>query len=146
MHFLAFALVDHSAIQLFDLFCVTASEATTIKLRPQIWAMVVAQLVERSLPTPEVRRSNRVIGKIYNKCIEKTKKVIKRAGVVHFFKKDHNILRLHVDHWTNRLVLFPFQNMTKILDVACLPFYAIMKVRILPSKNLGSVRGTLARN
>ena len=28
-------------------------------------AVVVAQLVERSLPTPEVRGSNPVIGKIY---------------------------------------------------------------------------------
>ena len=29
------------------------------------WEVVVAQLVERSLPTPEVRGSNPVIGKIY---------------------------------------------------------------------------------
>jgi len=39
-------------------------------------AVVVAQLVERSLPTPEVRSSNPVIGKIYVafntvNCIEK---------------------------------------------------------------------------
>ena len=42
------------------------------------WAVVVAQLVERSLQTPEVRGSNPVFGKIYDerlptlKCIEKT--------------------------------------------------------------------------
>ena len=40
------------------------------------WAAVVAQLVERSLPTPEVRSSNPVIGKNYVafntvNCIEK---------------------------------------------------------------------------
>ena len=38
--------------------------------------MVVAQLVKRSLPTPEVRGSNPVIGKIVYvtvNCIEKTK-------------------------------------------------------------------------
>ena len=29
------------------------------------WAVVVAQLVERSLPIPEVRGSNPVIGKFY---------------------------------------------------------------------------------
>ena len=29
------------------------------------WAVVVAQLVERLLPIPEVRGSNPVIGKIY---------------------------------------------------------------------------------
>ena len=31
----------------------------------QCWEVVVAQLVEQSLPTPEVRGSNPVIGKIY---------------------------------------------------------------------------------
>ena len=29
------------------------------------WAVGVGQLVERSLPTPEIRGSNPVIGKIY---------------------------------------------------------------------------------
>ena len=29
------------------------------------WVVVVAQLAERLLPTPEVRRSNPVIGEIY---------------------------------------------------------------------------------
>ena len=33
----------------------------------KLWAVVVAQLVERSLPTSEVRSSNQVIGKIYIK-------------------------------------------------------------------------------
>ena len=31
--------------------------------------MVVTQLVERSLPTPEVHCSNPVIGKIYIECL-----------------------------------------------------------------------------
>ena len=51
----------------------------------------VAQLVERSLPIPEVCRSNPVIGKIYIEhlltvnCIEKTKKEKKEAGNIPFF-------------------------------------------------------------
>ena len=32
------------------------------------WEVVVVQLVEWSLPTPEVRGSNPVIGKIYMYC------------------------------------------------------------------------------
>ena len=47
------------------------------------WKVAVPQLVEWSLPTPEVRSSNPVIGKIY---IEKTKKR-KKAGNGHFLKK-----------------------------------------------------------
>ena len=55
-----------------------------------IWAMVVAQLVKRSLPTSEIRGSNPVIGKIlstklFTNCIiEKTKIKKKRPGI---FKK-----------------------------------------------------------
>ena len=50
--------------------------------------MVVAQLAEQSLPTPGVRGSNPVIGKIYIElftanCIEKTKIKKKRPGMVH---------------------------------------------------------------
>ena len=44
------------------------------------WKVAVPQLVEWSLPTPEVRSSNPVIGKIY---IEKTKKE-KRPGMAIF--------------------------------------------------------------
>ena len=55
----------------------------------------MAQLVERSLPNPEVCGSNPVIGKIYlystlnyrQLCIEKTKIKKKEAGNVPFFKK-----------------------------------------------------------
>ena len=55
------------------------------------WAVVVAQLVERSLPIPEVRGSNPVIGKnLYRtftvNCIEKTKIKKKRPGMAHFLK------------------------------------------------------------
>ena len=51
------------------------------------WAVVVAQLVEQSLPIPEVRDSNPVIGKkiimnIYYQLFWK-----KRSGMAHFFKK-----------------------------------------------------------
>ena len=53
--------------------------------------MVVAQLVEWSIPVPEVRGSNPVIGKIYIEqlftinCIEKTKINKKKPGMAHFF-------------------------------------------------------------
>ena len=57
--------------------------------------VVVAQLVERLLPIPEVRSSNPVIGKIYIEhfvylftinSIEKTKINKKRPGRAHFKK------------------------------------------------------------
>ena len=60
-----------------------------------IKSVVVAQLVERLLPIPEVRGSNPVIGKnlfIYltfvycQLCIEKTKIKKKRPGMAHLFK------------------------------------------------------------
>ena len=55
-------------------------------------AVVVAQLVERLLPIPEVCGSNPVIGKNLHStftvnCIEKTKIKKKRPGMAHFFKK-----------------------------------------------------------
>ena len=61
------------------------------KVKYEAWAVVVAQLVERSLPIPEVRGSNPVIGKnlsihltiVYCQlCIEKKKK---EAGDGPFF-------------------------------------------------------------
>ena len=45
------------------------------------WAVVVAQLVERSLPTPEVRGSNPVIGKLLHwtfNCLPSVNCVLKR--------------------------------------------------------------------
>ena len=57
--------------------------------------MVVAQLVERSLPTSEIRGSNPDIGKIFysrisTNCnkIEKTKIKEKRPGIAHLNKSD----------------------------------------------------------
>ena len=55
--------------------------------------MVVAQLVGWSLPIPEVRCSNPVIGKnLYQtltvNCIEKTKIKKKRPGMAIFYKKE----------------------------------------------------------
>ena len=53
--------------------------------------MVVAQLVEQLIPTPEVRSLNLVIGKIdIERFIEIWKgenKRIKRPGMAHFFEK-----------------------------------------------------------
>ena len=60
-------------------------------------AVLVAQLEERSLPTPEIRSSNPVIGKLLNgtfvfcqlvSCIERTKIKKKRPGWPIFFKKE----------------------------------------------------------
>ena len=62
------------------------------------WAVVVAQLVERSLPIPEVHGSNPVISKnLYwtftANFIEKMTIRNKRLGMAHFFKK-HSIYHL----------------------------------------------------
>ena len=54
-------------------------------------AVVVAQMVKRSLPAPELRGSNPVIGKLlyierlftFN-CVEKTKIKKKKQGMAHF--------------------------------------------------------------
>ena len=71
-----------------------ASKARKVVLK---WAVIVAQLVELSLPIPEVRGSNPVIGKKFfisiehlftiNCVLEKTKIKKKRPGMAHFFKK-----------------------------------------------------------
>ena len=55
------------------------------------WAVCVAQLVEQSLPIPEVRGSNPVSGEIFYwtftvNCFEKTKIKKKEAGNGRFFK------------------------------------------------------------
>ena len=63
----------------------------------QQWAVVVAQLVEWSLPTSEIHGSNPDIGKILstNRSIEKTKIKKKRPGMA-FLKKEYsnNILNV----------------------------------------------------
>ena len=54
------------------------------------WAVMVAQLVERSLPTPEIRSSNLTIGKVlstYYIQIEKTKVKKKRPGMPHLLTR-----------------------------------------------------------
>ena len=75
-------------------------------------AVVVAQLVERSLPKPEVRGSNPVIGEnlyIYwtfvycQLCIEKTKNKEKEAGNGPFFLKKKELqtaFELNENSWT----------------------------------------------
>ena len=52
------------------------------------WAVVVVQLVEWSLPTPEICGSNLVFGKVLptNCIIEKTKIMKKRPGTAHLKK------------------------------------------------------------
>ena len=54
-------------------------------------AVVVAQLIEQSLPTPEIRGSNPDIGKILsaNYTIEKTKIKKKRPGMPIFKKTNY---------------------------------------------------------
>ena len=72
----------------------------------------MAQLVERSLPIPEVRGSNPVIGKILylywtfvycQLCFEKTKKKKKRPGVVHLKKK----IIMFTSAWDLKITQFP---------------------------------------
>ena len=53
--------------------------------------MVVAQLVERSIPTPEIRGSNTVIGKFYMcfmSTVLKRRKYIKEAVNRPFIKRN----------------------------------------------------------
>ena len=53
-------------------------------INTQLSAVVLAQLEERSLPTPEIRGLNPVIGKLFTiKCIEKTKIKKKGPGMAH---------------------------------------------------------------
>ena len=69
------------------------NKATAVNLRTicsgkNVWAVVVAKLVERWLPIREVCSSNPVIGKnLYQtltvNCIEKTKVLKKRPGMAH---------------------------------------------------------------
>ena len=62
---------------------------TSIKtMTAPIGAVVVAQLVERSLPTSEIRGLNPDVGKsLFTNCtIEKTKIKIKRPGMAHLLK------------------------------------------------------------
>ena len=63
---------------------------------PTIRAVVVAQLAERSVPTPEIRGSNPDTGNISNVFIcqllsrNDENKEKKRPGKAHFFKKGHS--------------------------------------------------------
>ena len=54
--------------------------------QPYLWAVVLAQLVERSLPIPGAYGLSPVIGKHTVNCIEKTKIEKKRPGKVHLKK------------------------------------------------------------
>ena len=76
-------------------FVLSSSVTFTLDKEPWISGSgCVAQLVERSLPIPEIRGSNPVIGKIYwtfvycQLCVEKTKIRRKEAGNGPFFKKE----------------------------------------------------------
>ena len=57
--------------------------------------MVVAQLVEQSLPTPEVHGSNPVIGKIYIDRILKRRKYRKIVREWPIYKE--NIIRTYIN-------------------------------------------------
>ena len=103
--YIVFALVCALDITLKQLKCYSIFDGN------HVWAVVVAQLVEQSLPIPEVRGSNPVIGKklftyltfvCCQLCIEKTKIREKEAGNGPFLKKviispkslSHFIMRL----------------------------------------------------
>ena len=84
-------------------------ETTRFQVRYLARAVVVAQLVERSLPTPEIRGSNPNIGKIYLPIVIKLKKTKikkKRPGMAHLSKKKIRYLaawaiNLKKDHCTS---------------------------------------------
>ena len=80
----------------FDYLLMTGFEPRTSGIKiSHIWAVVVTQLVERSLPTPEVHSSNPVIGKLFYQHLSvycqlywKDKNKEKEAGNGQF-KKSH---------------------------------------------------------
>ena len=49
--------------------------------------VVVGQLEQRTLPIPEIRGSNALIGKNLHATVEKTKINIKRPGMAHLSKQ-----------------------------------------------------------
>ena len=89
--------------------------------------VVVAQLVERSLPISEVRGSNPVIGKnlfiywtfvYYQLCIEKTKIKKKEAGVgpFFFFKKNNNkcVVKIQTKRHLDLYYTYTFTHITLV--------------------------------
>ena len=85
--------------------------------------MVVAQLVELLLPTPEIRGSNPDIGKILstNCTIEKTKIKKKKPGMAHLKKRFHYFtkfdnLRLKNESQVLRQVFSPLLNFFETFD------------------------------
>ena len=70
----------------------------------------MAQLVEQSILTPEVRGSNPVIGKIYIEhcllsAVLKIKK--KRPGIVYFYKKHYGCVEVDATKLISERKLFP---------------------------------------
>ena len=109
-----------------------------------LWAVVVAQLVERSLPIPEVCGSNPVIGKnlfIYwtfvycQLCIEKTKIKKKRQGMAHFLKnmkRKHLLNNIHWEQQGSRIwYLWILTNTKKkIITLKGLPLPVVLSGRV----------------
>ena len=87
----------------------------------------VAQLLERSLPIPEVRGSNQVIGKIYwtfvycQLCIEKTKIKKKRGREWPIFKKVMMMMIGYLERWPTNLLLLPPQFWSSLGPAELLP-------------------------
>ena len=81
-----------------------------------VWAVVVVQLVERSLPTPEVCGSNRVIGKFYT---------------------SHNLLTvLKRRKWRKRGRVWPFKKwviLCKRVDVLVAKYFIYLTGKNLPA-------------
>ena len=94
------SVLNAAKAELIFLFTFTPSRVRFHKTTCQLartkstktWVVVVAQLVVRSLPTPEVHSSNPVIGKIYiEHCLLSTKLIYeikkKVAGNIPFYRK-----------------------------------------------------------
>ena len=96
-------------------------------------AVAVAQLAERSPPTPEIRRSNPVIGKTLFDCqlyfnSEKTKINEKEAGMARFFKCNGSspvFIRVISVISAMSTCLYP------------MPLKNLDNIKILPKKHLG---------
>ena len=64
-----FVIENNNPFESLRRFLAEINPGKSSVIKRQIWAVVVAQLAKRSLPTPEIRRSNPVTGKTLYNCL-----------------------------------------------------------------------------
>ena len=81
-------------------------------------AVVVAQLVERSLPTQEYLGLNPAIGKLCISCIEKRKIKKKGPGMAHFYKtgRRRSLQIINVVKWHAYDLIWPLRCLVNLAD------------------------------